>query len=180
MWSIFQNQLAYISWTYEIKIYSFVLMSNHFHAILESPRGNLGNALCWALSQITKEINGLCGTSNQLWGSRYFPTELTTVNYLRNTYKYVYQNPVRAGICRLVEEYPYSSLAGILGVSRIWVPLEPDDLLTEDTEDTLLWLNTLPDPQYLEDFRRALGKGKFKLRRVGANRRLHALENDLL
>ena len=46
------------------KIHSYVLMSNHYHLLLETPRGNLIEGMKWFLGTYTKRFNVV----HQRWG----------------------------------------------------------------------------------------------------------------
>jgi hypothetical protein len=81
-------------------------------------------------------------------------------------------------LCRDVLEYPYSTLPGLLGRSKLIIPMAEDITLFSDVEGTVKWLNT---PPHTEDWRaigRALRKREFKLTRQ--NHKFHRLELDTL
>ena len=83
-------------------------------------------------------------------------------NFYLNTYKYNYRNPVTAKICERVEEYPYSTLRGLLNPAEARLKLEPDLTFESDRAGTLRWLNTEPDPKKWEAVRWALKRPLFK------------------
>ena len=158
VWSIMEDFLYFIAAEYKINIHAFVLMSNHFHLLVTAPQGNLSMALLYFLREVSKEITRLSGRINQTFGGRNHKTLIEEYNYFMSTYKYIYQNPLRAGICERVEEYPYSTLHGLCGLKPLIVPLVEDTILfnPDFDEEVLKWLNTRPDIGFEEEMRIAL------------------------
>lgn len=182
VWSIMEDYLFLISALYGVQIHSFVLMSNHFHLILTASRGNLSAALLYFMRETSREITRLTGRINQTYGSRNHKTILGTYLYYMNTYKYIYRNPVRAGICDKVEEYPYSTLHGLCGLKPLIVPLVEDSILFSPDFDksALQWLNSKPLVEQEEEIRQALRRPKFELKTSRKTGRPSLLENQLL
>ncbi len=173
-----ENQLFFLHHGFRVEIYAFVLMSNHFHLILRCPDGNLSQAMQFFMVSTSRELQKLGGRINQIWGTRFFRCRLNSQWSFFNCYKYVYRNPVTAGICNNVEEYPYSTLQGLLGNSRIYIPLVEDTLLFENTEKNLRWLNTKPTDTALDSIRKALKHSDFKMPNI--NDRKNPWDKDLI
>jgi putative transposase len=167
VWEIMQEQLFFLHHAFKIEIYAYVLMANHDHLIARSPLGNLSEAMRYFKGNITRLIQKETGRINQIWGSRFSRTRLGTEMHFRNCYKYIYRNPVKAGIVRGVEEYQYSSLSGLLGRREILIPIQDDPFLFDDNvEKTILWLNETPAQQAEESIRAALRRSDFKLPKI--------------
>lgn len=160
VWSIFEDYLFLTSKAYELAILAFVLMPNHLHILLRTPKLNLGPAMNYLLRETSREMNYTTGRINQNWGGPYHKTLIDTYHYYMNVYKYIYRNPVRARLCDRVEDYPYSTLFGTLGKSNLIIPIEEDTLLFDPNFNiqTLNWLNTPSCPQDEAEVRRALRK----------------------
>jgi len=165
VWDIMSDFLAMMSRGFSVRIHSFVLMSNHFHLVATPTENNLSEALLYFMRETSREITRLSGRINQTYGMRNHKTQIFQYHYFMNTYKYVYRNPVRAGICERVEDYPYSTLRGLLGQSRLIIPLEEDTLLFDSVEQTLQWLNQAPESEADKSMRLALRRPIFKFPR---------------
>jgi putative transposase len=176
VWDIFQNQLFFIHHAYGIQIHAFVLMTNHFHLLISDPDGNLSKALRWLMTETSREINALQKSKNHLYGQRHYRTLISSSHYFLHAYKYVYRNPIEAGACNSAEEYPFSTLRGLLGMEKMIIPLSEDTLLGEDLEGTLRWINSRPEIENYEAVRMALKKSDFKLKRNRQTRRDSPLE----
>lgn len=179
VWSIMEDTLFLTQKCFDIKIHSFVLMSNHYHMILSAPQKNLSLAVGRFAQQTSLTIVKATGRINNLWAQRFHRCEITSLHYFYNAYKYVYQNPVRASICEKVEDYPYSTLHGLLGRAKLLVPVSDDAILFDgDFNKNLDWLNARPSDENSDAIRRGLRRQKFTLPKI--NSRLHPLERDLL
>ncbi len=179
VWAILTEQLYFIAHAYKIEIFSFIVMSNHFHLLAAAPAENLAPAMQFFLAQSSRQITKSVGRINHTWRAKYFRCQILTERYYLHAYKYFYRNPVEAGMCRFVEEYPFSTLHGLLGSAPTIVPLQHDDTLFNDVEGTLDWLNSGTDPEHREAVRKALRRRKFKLPRDVRTGRLHPLESAL-
>ncbi|WP_413569442.1 transposase [Bdellovibrio sp. HCB117] len=165
IWEVMSRNLYFLNGAFNLRIHSFVLMSNHFHMIVRTPDANLSEAMRYFMRETSREISFNSFRINQTYGSRFHRTLIDNPLYYLHAYKYVYRNPVAAGLCNKVEEYPYSSLQGLLGNRWMDVPVSEDEnwgFFSSRTE-TLKWLNTTPDPQCMEEVRVALRKPTFKL-----------------
>jgi len=178
VWEIFSEQLHFIRHAYNIRILAFVLMNNHYHLLVRTPDANLAEGMGWFNRECSRTLTRHGNRINQTYGARYFRCLIATNHYYLNAYKYIYRNPVTAGVCDSVESYPFSSLNGLLGGSKLTIPIEEDLTLFDDVEGTLNWLNQAPSLENWEAVRKALRRREFRLGKV--NRKPHPLEVDTL
>ncbi len=97
---------------YGILIHSHVLMDNHYHLILETPRGNLLKVMHGLNGGYTGYFNRKYGRSGHLFQGRYKGILVEKEAYLLELSRYVHLNPVRARIVNDPSEYPWSSCPG--------------------------------------------------------------------
>jgi putative transposase len=96
------------------EIHAFCLMKNHFHLVVETPRGNLVAGMRWLLSTYSNRFNHRHDQCGHVFGGRYKAMVVDGSNsgYLRTVCDYTHLNPVRARLLpaesRLLE-YPWSS-----------------------------------------------------------------------
>lgn len=140
-WNIFEDHLYLISSGFDIQILSFVLMPNHFHLIVRDPKLQLPSAMQYFMRETSKEINRKAGNINRVWGSNYYSSLIRTLPYYYSAYRYVYQNPVKAGLCKKPYDYKFSTLSGLLGLTRLAIPVREDLTLFDSVDDTLYWLS---------------------------------------
>jgi putative transposase len=180
VWAILCEELYMARMLHDLRVHSLVLMSNHFHLIASTPLANISEAMRRFMEMSSKRISARAGRSNQIWGRRHFKSVLGGSAYYLNAYKYNYFNPVKAGITERCEDYRFSTLAGLLGVERLLLPLEEDQLLMADAEEVLRWLNRRPCPKALEAVRAALRKGHFEHVKCPSSRKPMIGEGDVI
>lgn len=174
VWSIFENQLYLTQKMFDLKIHSFVLMSNHFHLLVTAPELNLSLAMNYFLKESSRQLLKSNDRINRTFSARFFRSRIIGYHHFTTVYKYIHRNPVEANLCTYVENYPWSTLNGLLGFSKLVIPLEDDTLLFDSgVEETLKWLNTAPLSENREAVRKALRKQAFGFGRV--NREEHSL-----
>jgi len=150
------------------QVHAWCLMSNHFHLVSETPRGNLVEGMQWFLGVYTNRFNRRHKEFGHLFSGRYkaLHVEGSGNGYLKGACDYVHLNPVRAGLLRPeqpLETYCWSSYPWYLGEpSRRPVWLRTDRLLGE-------WGIPKDSPAgraefagHMEARRRAEGKGEYE------------------
>ncbi|MFS4458759.1 transposase [Bdellovibrio sp. HCB2-146] len=180
VWKIVTRHLFFVNHAFNLRIHGFVLMNNHFHMIIRAPDGNLSEAMAYFLRETSRDLTRLSNRINQTFGGRFRRSLISSPHYYSHAYKYLYRNPVEAGLCERVEDYEYSSLQGLLGKRWLDVPISEDENWANfaSREETLEWLNASPKKEHWEEVRKALRRSEFKLAPV--NQRKSSLEDDAL
>lgn len=165
VWEVMVRHLFFVNFAFNLRIHAFVLMSNHFHMIVRTPDANLSQAMAYFMRETSRELTKLGNRENQTYGGRFHRSLLSSPLYYLHAYKYLYRNPVKAGLCRRVQDYPFSSLQGLLGETWLEVPVCEDDHWSSlaSRESTLLWLNAAPSEEHWDQVRTALKHPSFYL-----------------
>ncbi len=147
MWEVFSSEIWLLGPLFGARVHAFVLMPNHFHLLISTPSVDLGVVMNGFMSNVTRRTNAWTGRSGHLFGGPYYRTLICSSLYYCHAVKYVYRNPVRAGLCDSVEEYPWSTISGLVGNTRLpfqlehATPLIGYSLPSECPGDWLPWLN---------------------------------------
>jgi putative transposase len=103
----------------------YVFMPDHWHALFYPGENDTLPRLMNSLKVASvQRINRLRGTTGQFWQARYFDRAIRTVKEYHETIEYVHLNPVRKGMVRRPEDWPWSSIHSYGGPGP--VPLEID------------------------------------------------------
>ena len=94
---------------YGYLLHCYVLMTNHYHLIIETPRANLSSVMHYINSSYTNYINIKKRRSGHLFQGRYKAILIDRDSYLLELSRYLHLNPVRAKMVERPEDYPYSS-----------------------------------------------------------------------
>jgi putative transposase len=147
LWRTFCHEAYAASTLWNGKIHAAILMGNHFHILISTPDSNLGDWVKDFQSEFARKISLLLGSDGYRFGTRYRSSIVSSEKYFLNVFKYIYQNPLRAGIVSKVENYPYSTLPGLLGLSNAELPTWNHPLASELFHNTPdLWLPWLNEP----------------------------------
>jgi len=96
---------------FEVRIWSYCLMPNHVHLILvPSTADGLRRAVAEVHRRYTRMINSREDWRGCLWQGR-FASFVMSEKHLMGAVRYVERNPVKAGLVRRAEDWPWSSAA---------------------------------------------------------------------
>lgn len=136
VWDVMMMELNRAHKEFGLAVHAFVLMGNHFHLLCHTPNGNLDQIMHSFLRNTSVKINKRADSINHLWGGRYRWSLIESQAYYFQVYRYIFQNPIRANICKRVEDYPYSSLKSVPFPLHSFIPMS-----FGGAEGELLWLN---------------------------------------
>jgi putative transposase len=98
------------------RIYAYVLMTNHFHLLVEPAEiGDLGRFMQSVGRRYVRYINETYGRSGTLWEGRFKSAAVSRDQYLIACSRYIELNPLRAGIV----EHP-SIIVGVVTSAADW------------------------------------------------------------
>ena len=115
----------------KIKIIGYCIMSNHAHMLIEAEEINeLSKYMQRLNTKYGKYYNKKYNRVGYVFRDRYRAQGIYTEKYLYNCLRYIYNNPVKAGICKNAEDYPYSNykkIDGELDEDYTFIDIEDDD-----------------------------------------------------
>jgi putative transposase len=166
-WQIHLKQLNEIELKYSAKIHAFVLMGNHFHLVISTPREDLGIVMKNFMQSVTRIINSRTGRTGRIFGSRYNWSLVDSMDYFDCAIKYVYRNPVKANIVHSVLDYQFSTVIEVFGYRKGQVSITPpigETLLipNNNPKEFLEWLNTPFKTEEYNEIHQAFKKQRFK------------------
>ena len=108
------------------ELLSYVVMGNHLHLLLKTPRPNLGAGMQGFLSGYAIWAGRRWRRPGHLFQGRYRAEMIEDECYYGTVSRYIHLNPVRAGLVRRPEQWAWSSYAGYRDPRRAqpWVAHE--------------------------------------------------------
>ena len=94
---------------FEIDVFVYVLMGNHYHLLLRTARANLSRAMQWLGVTYTNRFNARHSRSGHLFQGRFKNMLVQDDAYLLQLSYYIHRNPLRAKIVERLAEYRWSS-----------------------------------------------------------------------
>jgi len=104
------------------RIHAYCLMTNHVHLVIQVGEIPLSRILQNISFRYTRFINHRKKQIGHLFQGRYKALLLDVDTYLLELVRYIHNNPVRAGMVKSPEEYPWSSHSAYMGnISVPWL-----------------------------------------------------------
>ena len=91
------------------EIYAYCLMGNHIHILLKEGKENLTLVLKRIAGSYVYWYNWKYRRSGHLFQDRFKSEPVEDDEYFLTVIRYIHQNPIKAGICKNIDEYKFSS-----------------------------------------------------------------------
>ncbi|HXA16839.1 MAG TPA: transposase [Thermoanaerobaculia bacterium] len=104
---------------------AWVLMTNHFHLVFQTPQPNLSQGMHWFNSAYVGWFNRVHKRSGHLYQGRFKAFLIEKEAYFAEVLRYVVLNPVRAHMVERPEDYKWSSYRATAGLDAApdWLDL---------------------------------------------------------
>ena len=115
---IFEDEEDYRKYLWELsrfqevcgyELYAWCLMPNHIHLLIKEGEESLGQVFRRIGASYIYWYNMKYERVGHLFQDRYKSEPVENDAYLLTVTRYIHQNPVKAGICKKPDDYPYSS-----------------------------------------------------------------------
>jgi REP element-mobilizing transposase RayT len=113
-----------------IKIYTYCLMTNHYHFLIQTPEPNLSRAVQWVNVSYATYFNHKRQRQGHLFQGRFKSILVDADVYLKELSRYIHLNPIRAGAVKQPALYSWSSYPAFIGKAKAPEWLEMDGLLS--------------------------------------------------
>ena len=114
----FLEALRVVRKRYPFYLYAYVLMSNHFHLLLEVQRYSTARILQSLLTGYVRRFNRIHRRKGHLFQGRYKAILCDRDSYLMELVRYIHLNPVRANLVKRPAEWRWSGHGEYLGKQK--------------------------------------------------------------
>lgn len=115
----------------KLELHAVVMMDTHTHVLFRLPEQNENFFTKYLLELLGEKCPG-----------EVLVEPIKNYSQYLNTYKYIYRNPVEAGVELMCETYPYSSLHGLLGLGPHQMTILDPMGAIQNPRHILNWLNS--------------------------------------
>jgi len=114
---------------YCFQIENICIMGNHVHLIIRPGVGeSLSSIMQWALGVFAMRFNRHFGLTGHVWGERFFSRILEDMRAYLETFVYIDENPLEAGLVASVEDWRYGRFhLAAIGCEGLLANLVPGD-----------------------------------------------------
>jgi REP element-mobilizing transposase RayT len=104
-------------------VHAYVLMDNHYHLVIETPKGNLSRGMRQLNGVYTQRFNSLHGTGGSVFQGRFKAILLDPSTYLLELCRYIVLNPLRLKVVKNISRYRWSSYRATAGEIKppVWL-----------------------------------------------------------
>lgn len=100
---------------HKVRCHAYCLMDNHLHLLVETPEGNLAQAMKEVNGTYTGYFNWRHGKCGHLFQGRYKAVLIQKESHLLEVARYVVLNPVQAKMVEVPQEWRWSSYRAMTG-----------------------------------------------------------------
>jgi len=168
---LFLDLLGHAVERFNLHLFAFCLMPNHYHLFLRTPQPNLAGAMHWLNATFTGRMNRRHHRLGHLFQGRYKAVLVADESHWLHLSIYLHLNPVRAGLVEDPGDYRWSSFPEFIRPRPRFAWLQPGEVLAgyghSDQQRRLCYRRECLGlmgraPQFWENWRRAAFLGSPK------------------
>ena len=126
---LFLDIFSEVCKSYSWICYSFCLMTNHYHILIETPDGNLSQGMRQLNGVYSQKFNRVHNRVGHVFQGRYMAILVEEESYLLELTRYIVLNPVRAKMVNFAEEWEWISYRATISKSTLPSWLHTDRIL---------------------------------------------------
>jgi len=108
---------------YAFTLHNFCIMPTHIHLLITPASGtSISRIIQWIKTHSAKRWNCIHGSTDHLWGERFFSRPVKDLREFFNVYNYIDQNAVTAGLVNNAQDWEASGayhiangISGLIG-----------------------------------------------------------------
>jgi REP element-mobilizing transposase RayT len=112
----FMETFSTAAGNYQVRVYACYLMGTHYHALLDTPRGNLSEFIRAVNGEYSKTFNRRHSRIGHTFEQRFESLLVQREKYLRRVARYIALNPVKACLCSDAADWAWSTHRATAGL----------------------------------------------------------------
>jgi putative transposase len=105
----FERQLLRVRDEFDWKLHAYCLLPNHYHLIVETSRSDLSSGMQRLNGRYAQRFNQRYDRVGHVFQNRFKSYVIDTEEYYERAVAYVLANPVEAGLCESIEDWPWTT-----------------------------------------------------------------------
>lgn len=146
----FISVLQYYKETCHFKLYAYCLMNNHVHLLLEYTTVELGIIMKKIEVKFVKWYNQKYQRIGNLFQDRYKSEPVNDMRYFQTVFRYIHQNPIHAGMEKVLGMYPWSSYQSYADLDKSFIDIEKILNLFSNHAECMDYLQTTSEEKCME------------------------------
>ena len=146
----FISILKYYKELCNFKLYAYCLMDNHIHLLMEYTSVSIEVIMKRIEVKFAMWYNQKYQRVGHLFQDRYKSEPVNDMEYFKVVFRYIHQNPLKAGVELKLGQYPWSSYWSYVTFNSNFVDIEKIISLFSNHADCIEYLHTTSDKKCLE------------------------------
>ena len=121
------------------KLHNFCVMPTHIHLLITPSASNISEIMHWIKTLSAKRWNFVHGSTDHLWGARFFARPVKDTRDFLNVFNYIDQNAIKAGLVHMPQEWKASG--------AFYIANNISGLVDYTPLDRLNYIKLLPPPK---------------------------------
>ena len=111
--------LGEVASRYKLRCHAYCLMSTHYHLLLECRTAVLSPTMRRLNGRYARRYNDRHERFGHVFGERYTSFVIRDEDHYEEVMRYIAENPVKAGVCAAVEDWPWTWIETNLDSQRL-------------------------------------------------------------
>ena len=103
---------------YSFTCYAYCLMDNHYHLFIQTPIANISEGMHYLNTSYANWFKAKYKLAGPIFQGRYKSILIDADSYALTLSAYIHLNPLRAGMVKKLEDYPFSSFLDYIGTKK--------------------------------------------------------------
>lgn len=107
--AVFLKQIKDYRIVFDYELLAYVIMDNHYHLIVKAGESSISQIMFNINNSFSKYLNENENRVGHVFAGRFNAKVVEDEIYLYTLLRYIHRNPIKAGICDMVNQYKWSS-----------------------------------------------------------------------
>ena len=103
---------------YSFICYAYCLMDNHYHLFIQTPIANISEGMHYLNTSYANWFKAKYKLAGSIFQGRYKSILIDADSYALTLSAYIHLNPLRAGMVKKLEDYPFSSFLDYIDTKK--------------------------------------------------------------
>lgn len=146
----FISILKYYKELCEFKLYAYCLMDNHIHLLIEHTSVGLEIIMKKIEVKFVRWYNRKYQRVGHLFQERFKSEPVNDMRYLKTVFRYIHQNPLKAGVETSLGTYRWSSYHEYMALDRSFIDIDKILSLFPNHTECMNYLHSISDEKCME------------------------------
>ncbi|MCL2061917.1 MAG: transposase [Firmicutes bacterium] len=147
---VFLNRLKINKEKISYEIYSFCMMSNHIHILINELDNSIGKIFQKILGSYVYWYNRKYERIGNLFQDRFKSETINSEGHLLSAVRYIHQNPIKAGIAKSIEEYEWSSYSAYVSDKKGFINTDYILRILDGKDKFIKFMNEVEEKPFIE------------------------------